>query len=751
LPSSATPARLTDLPILIADVPSVLSDFDLAPDGKYFLTQYRNNGANAESGLWVVDPTLDADMNGFADIVWDSKTAAGIVSPAVDLLIQSRAVKVSPDNRMVATMRDDNTVMLMPLVNGVPDIANRRVLNTGVTTTLGRDLTFDAANNLYIASSGQGAVKAFSPGFGSRAVTGSDGTFTVTNFIPDTTVTLSIVDSVASEPGPDTAEFSLTRSGDASQPLSLRLTYSGTAAYGVDYTGAPTNVTFEAGISSTNFIVTVVDDTIGEATETMNITLPPGTNYFTTVTGATGSISIADNGDPASISLTAVDTNIYERMTNDTARFAVTRAGDSSFELTVNVSYAGTAVETIDYISSPTSFTIPAGSFAVTNSITNIDNTLLDGNRTIVVRVEPGAGYVPGAANTNLTVLIRDDELAALPGLFSEDFDTDHSGNYTIRFGADNNVDDKLVDFNFDYSSIGLPPAPHSSGGTTRGLKLTANKDGTASAAGVNVYPNAVSFSNEYVLRFDMYHTFDSALPGTTEHAIFGLNHSSTRTNRALSAGGLVGGDGVWAAIESDGSASSSARSYAIFGSTNAAVAPPFSSASARTFDTFFTTPPFKGIPGGAPSGQWSDVELSQTNLGTNVVITLKINAVTILARTNNTAFTNGAFMLGYMDSFASIGSVNNFVVYDNVRVENLTSVKPRITAIRDLGNGTIEIDFTADPADAASAYTLESSTTVTGGYATDPGSSIVASGNGNFTATSPNGGGPQRFYRIKK
>ena len=82
---------------------------------------------------------------------------------------------------------------------------------------------------------------------------------------------------------------------------------------------------------------------------------------------------------------------------------------------------------------------------------------------------------------------------------------------------------------------------------------------------------------------------------------------------------------------------------------------------------------------------------------------------------------------------FASIGSVNNFVIYDNVRMENLTRVTPRITAIHDVGNGNIEIEFTADPADAATAYTLESSTTVTGGFGTDPGSSITALGSGNF------------------
>jgi hypothetical protein len=236
---------------------------------------------------------------------------------------------------------------------------------------------------------------------------------------------------------------------------------------------------------------------------------------------------------------------------------------------------------------------------------------------------------------------------------------------------------------------------------------------------------------------------------GSTEHALFGLNHSGTRTNRALTAGGLVGGDGVWVASESDGSGSSSGRSYAIFGSTNATVAPPFSSVTAATYGSFFTVPPFRAA--GAPSYQWTDVELSQTNNPSGLfVVTLKINNVTILSRTNNSLSTNGTIMLGYMDSFGSIGSLTNYVVFDNVRVVNLTLARPFITAVRKSG-ANIEVDFTAGAADLPGAFTLESSAVLPGGFTTDAGSSVSLLSPGLFRATSPNSGGPQRFYRVKR
>src|SRR5512135_66443 len=61
----------------------------------------------------------------------------------------------------------------------------------------------------------------------------------------------------------------------------------------------------------------------------------------------------------------------------------------------------------------------------------------------------------------------------AQPQVYFEDFDMDHSndGTWVINSVGGYNP----VNLHFDYSSVGIPPAPHSTGGTTRGLKLQAN------------------------------------------------------------------------------------------------------------------------------------------------------------------------------------------------------------------------------------------------------------------------------------
>src|SRR4030095_7341649 len=73
---------------------------------------------------------------------------------------------------------------------------------------------------------------------------------------------------------------------------------------------------------------------------------------------------------------------------------------------------------------------------------------------------------------------------------------------------------------------IGIPPAPHSTGGSTRGMKLQANTDPATQPAagivsGVSVSPFGGDFTGNYQLRFDMWLNFHGPLdfggPGTTQ------------------------------------------------------------------------------------------------------------------------------------------------------------------------------------------------------------------------------------------
>ena len=116
----------------------------------------------------------------------------------------------------------------------------------------------------------------------------------------------------------------------------------------------------------------------------------------------------------------------------------------------------------------------------------------------------------------------------------------------------------------------------------------------------------------------------------------------------------------------------------------------------------------------GAPSGQWVDVEVAQVGKE----ITWKINGTVILQQTNSASFTSGVIMLGHMDTFASIGSQKNYVIFDNLRVVS-SAPPPRRSrfresrCLRQSSGDQLHFDGWR-----AAQFTVESASSVSGPYA---------------------------------
>ena len=85
---------------------------------------------------------------------------------------------------------------------------------------------------------------------------------------------------------------------------------------------------------------------------------------------------------------------------------------------------------------------------------------------------------------------------------------------------------DSSSDFYFDYSTIGIPSAPNSSGGSTRGMKLQYNLFSDA-FGGYSVSPTGESFTGDYSLTFDMWSNYNGPLDvggsGTTNLSCAGI------------------------------------------------------------------------------------------------------------------------------------------------------------------------------------------------------------------------------------
>ncbi|GMV98470.1 MAG: PEP-CTERM sorting domain-containing protein [Phycisphaerae bacterium] len=151
--------------------------------------------------------------------------------------------------------------------------------------------------------------------------------------------------------------------------------------------------------------------------------------------------------------------------------------------------------------------------------------------------------------------------------LFSDDFDADHTANWTVNRSHDNTAAPSDADFFFDYSTVGIPSA-NGLGGTTRGLRMRANRPGGSASAfsGISVSPTGGSFTGDYKITFDAWMNYQGSTTngvfdggsGTTQALNFGLGTAGTSAQWA----GAAVKDSVFFAATFDGNSSVDYRAY---------------------------------------------------------------------------------------------------------------------------------------------------------------------------------------------
>ena len=629
-----------------------------------------------------------------------------------------------------------------------------------------RRLAYDIAGNLVTVDNSTEYVRFWSRGGFTTATTKSDGTFSLTKPAVNVSVTVS-PDTTSMDLTQPPSVFTLARDAGLAGPLAVGYTLTGTATNGAQYQLLSKTVTFQPGDATTNIVVRAIPYSPAGPTRSV-ILIITTSNTYQPMAPFTATAWIIDTNKPA-IHVAARDASFYER-TNDFGRFTLTRWGDTNVSLSpVNVTYGGTAAVGTQFYAETPSTNFNAGDENVDVFVYPVHDGVVTGPVTVTATVAPATdgSYVVGTPATSGAITRVDSDDPPETVIWSDNLRTDTSANWTKLFATTNGApDDETVDWAYDYSGILVPPAPHSElSGDTHGLHMTVNKNDTQlAAAALNFYPNGQSFSGNYALRFDMY-LIENDAASTTEYALFGLNHSGTKTNwfRNSTAGfnGVDPGgwsfDGVFYDVESDGSGLGDYVGYSSPTTANnnptaipAGPANPGQNASALT--GVFKTPPWTpGAGGGGAAANvygsstpiWADVELRQVN----GVIYWSINHTLIFAYTNTTSYQSGNIMLGYEDGYDSIGSSGGSVIYANARVISLAN--PRITSPA-VNAGSITITFLANSGDVPAQFTLQqSSPSVIGAYA-DTTSTITSLGGGSFKAVKTLGANPT-FYRLRR
>lgn len=166
-------------------------------------------------------------------------------------------------------------------------------------------------------------------------------------------------------------------------------------------TGATTNVTAPAS-GTTSVCLTVVDELGKQDTAVAAIT-----SSSVTITSA----DAGKNPCLTEVTVSATDASASEAA-GDTGTFTFTRTGSTAAALAVTVAYSGAAANGTSYQTLGTAVTFAPGSATSTVTVTPIDNTAVDGSRTVIVTVVNSAGYVAGSPAT-ATVTISDNDTPA--------------------------------------------------------------------------------------------------------------------------------------------------------------------------------------------------------------------------------------------------------------------------------------------------------------------------------------------------
>ena len=164
------------------------------------------------------------------------------------------------------------------------------------------------------------------------------------------------------------------------------------------YSSVPTSVVIPAGLSTTTFDISAVDDTLYDGTQLVTITASAAG-----FDDATDSLDVTDNEIP-SLLLMINDDSIAENAGVGASTGTLLRFADTCGALTVNL-----ASSDISEVTLPQSVVFTAGSSTTTFDINAVDDTAVDGTQTVTITATAD-GFTDGSDSLDVT----DDDLPAL-------------------------------------------------------------------------------------------------------------------------------------------------------------------------------------------------------------------------------------------------------------------------------------------------------------------------------------------------
>ncbi|MGZ5527374.1 MAG: Calx-beta domain-containing protein, partial [Limisphaerales bacterium] len=428
--------------------------FAIGTNGYIYLTVDRNNLSNPNLQVYASDATTLLWSSFFTNSQGQLKDY--LITGTQQLPesgLAAAEMALSPDNRYIACIHDDNHVTIFSMTNGIPDVSTEYLIswtNSTSTTTAGRYVCWDAAGNLWVASPGLAVVDQITTGRTGTAITSGNASGpTSFQVLTPTEIDITSVQALAPQANsypnyPIASTNTITRNGNISSPLSVPFTMSGTAPNGTYIVSVTNSINFAAGQSSTNVVVTAVTDGIPRPTTTAVMTLVDnGSGQYIVGFQNQATTFIVNTATPQ-LTVANAATSMYKAYSNDYASISVTRIGDTNVAVTsAAFTYGGAAVRNTDFASISTTVAFAKGDLTKTVKIAkplvngqipvHTSNPIYTGDKTFTVTIPSGTGYNTYSSNNVATLKIIDNAYPTASVLYANPLtDPNDSANWNI-------------------------------------------------------------------------------------------------------------------------------------------------------------------------------------------------------------------------------------------------------------------------------------------------------------------------------
>jgi hypothetical protein len=289
-----------------------------------------------------------------------------------------------------------------------------------------------------------------------------------------TTATLTIINDDLLQPGVislnsssytvnenGTPTINLIRTGGSDGEVTVTLTLSnGTATAGSDYNNLPITVTFTDGETSKTVVIPIIDDSVYETTETVNLTLSNPTDGATLGTQQNAVLNILDNdAKPGIIQFSDTAYSINENGTPVTT-VTLTRTEGSDGEITVRIDLSDiTTTASSDYYSNSIIVNFADGKTTKTVTIPIIDDSNLENTETLKLTLaNPTNGATIGTQKSTTVSIIDNDFKPTLTVNINADQITEgHSIQGTVTRNTDTTTTLTVTLLNSDNSQLTIP------------------------------------------------------------------------------------------------------------------------------------------------------------------------------------------------------------------------------------------------------------------------------------------------------